>query len=58
MGANIPLIKHNLSPLSFVGVDERDYIGAVLGVYELNRTELLRDLFVWAYERSRQQISR
>jgi hypothetical protein len=24
----------------------------MLGVYELNRTELLRDLFIWAYERS------
>ena len=55
LGANIPLIKNNLSPLSFVGVDERDNIAAVLGVYELNRTELLRDLFVWACERSRQQ---
>lgn len=55
LGANIPLIKHNLSPLSFVGVEEWDYVAAVLGVYELNRTELLRDLFVRAYERSRQQ---
>lgn len=55
LGANIPLIKHNLSPLAFVGVDERDYIAASLGVYELNRTETMRDLFVWAYERSRQQ---
>ena len=27
-------------------------IGAVLGVYELTRFELLRDLYVWAYERS------
>jgi hypothetical protein len=25
---------------------------AVLGVYELRRTEMLRDLFIWAYERS------
>ena len=24
----------------------------MLAVYELNRTELLRDLFVWAYKRS------
>ena len=28
------------------------YVQAVLGVYELTRTELLRDLYVWAYERS------
>jgi len=25
---------------------------AVLGVYEMNRIELLRDLYLWAYERS------
>jgi hypothetical protein len=33
-------------------VPERDYTRAVLGVYELNRIEYLRDVFVWAYERS------
>jgi hypothetical protein len=52
LAANIPLIRENLSPLSFVDVPERAYIDGVLGVYELNRVELLRDLFVWAYERS------
>lgn len=52
LGANIPLIKHNLSPLTFIDVPERAYIDAMLGVYEMNRIELLRDLFVWAYERS------
>ncbi len=55
LAANIPLIKSNLSPLSFIDVPERAYIDALLGVYELNRIELLRDLFVWAYERSCQQ---
>lgn len=52
LAANIPLIKHNLCPLSFIDVSEQAYIDGVLGVYELNRIELLRDLFVWAYERS------
>lgn len=52
LAANIPLIKANLSPLSFEGVPRGAYTDAVLGVYELNRTELLRDLFIWAYERS------
>jgi hypothetical protein len=52
LAANIPLIRENLSPLSFVDVPERAYIDGLLGVYELNRVELLRDLFVWAYERS------
>jgi hypothetical protein len=52
LAANIPLIRQNLSPLSFVEVPKRDYIDAMLGVYELNRTELLRDVYKWAYERS------
>lgn len=57
LAANIPLIKQNLAPLSFVDVPERAYIDAILGVYELNRVELLRDLFAWAYERSCQRYT-
>ncbi len=52
LGANIPLIKSNLCPLSFVDVPERAYIDGTLGIYEMNRIELLRDVFIWAYERS------
>lgn len=52
LAANIPLIKRNLAPLSFVDVPTDLYTRAVLGVYELNRIELLRDVFLWAYERS------
>ena len=52
LGANIPLIRGNLAPLSFVDVPERPYVDAMLGVHELNRIELLTDVFVWAYERS------
>ncbi len=52
LSANIPLIKGNLSPLSFESVPRGAYTEAVLGVYELNRVELLRDVFIWAYERS------
>lgn len=52
LAANIPLIKGNLSPLSFEGVPQETYTDAVLGVYELNRTELLRDVFLWTNERS------
>jgi hypothetical protein len=50
--ANLPLIRENLSPLSFVDVPEKSYVEGLLGVYEINRIELLRDVFVWAYERS------
>lgn len=57
LAANIPLIKRNLSPLSFIDVPERAYIDGILGVYELNRIELLRDVFMWAYERSCQQYA-
>lgn len=55
LAANIPLIQQNLCPLSFVDVLEKAYIDGTVGVYELNRTELLRDVFVWAYERSCQR---
>ena len=52
LAANIPFIKANLAPLSFEDVSRDLYTEAVLGVYELRRIELLRDVFVWAYERS------
>ena len=52
LAANIPLIRANLSPLSFEDVPRDLYIEAILGIYELNRVELLRDVFVWAYKRS------
>lgn len=52
LAANISLIRRNLCPLSFVDVSQTTYISAMLGIYELNRIELLRDVFVWAYKRS------
>lgn len=52
LAANIPLIKHNLCPLSFIDVPKKSYVEGILGVYEQNRIELLRDIFVWGYERS------
>ena len=52
LAANIPLIKRNLTPLSFADVPRQTYTEAVLGVYELNKIDLLKDVFVWAYERS------
>lgn len=57
LAANIPFIKKNLSPLSFVDVPRDLYIEAVLGVYELNNISLLKDLFVWAYGRSAEQYA-
>jgi hypothetical protein len=55
LAANIPFIRHNLCPLSFIDVPQQAYVDAMLGVYELNQIALLRDVFVWAYGRSCQQ---
>lgn len=52
LAANIPFNRKNLSPLSFIDVPEDYYIKGMLAVYELNRTDLLKDVFIWAYERS------
>jgi len=57
LAANLPFIRDNLSPLSFVDVPERAYVDGILGVYELNQIELLRDVFVWAYGRSCRRYS-
>ncbi len=57
LAANIPLIKSNLRPLSFVDVPDDLYTWGMLGIYELNRVDLLRDIFVWAYQRSALQYT-
>lgn len=55
LAANLPLFRANLCPLTFLEVPEAAYSRAILGVYEMTRVELLRDLYVWAYERSSQE---
>ncbi|WP_201772813.1 Fic family protein [Endozoicomonas numazuensis] len=55
LAANLPLIRTNLCPLTFLDVPEQAYSRATLGVYEMTRIELLRDLYLWAYERSTQE---
>lgn len=52
LAANISLIRSNLSPLSFTDVPRQTYTEAILGVYELTKIDLLKDVFIWAYERS------
>lgn len=52
LAANIPLIRSNLCPLSFAGLPPDLYISGLLTVYELNRIELLCDVYVGAYKRS------
>ena len=55
LAANLPLFRANLCPLTFLDVPEQAYSRAMLGVYEMTRVELLRDLYLWAYERSTQE---
>ena len=55
LAANLPLFRANLCPLTFLDAPEATYSQATLGVYEMTRVELLRDLYVWAYERSTQE---
>ncbi len=55
LAANLPLFRANLCPLTFLDVPEVAYSRAMLGVYEMTRVELLRDVYLWAYERSTQE---
>lgn len=57
LSANIPFLNRNLSPLSFIEVPEEAYIKGMLGIYEFNRVELFRDVFIWAYQRSSNQYA-
>ncbi len=52
LAANIPLNRHNLIPLSFIDVPKDLYIHGLLGVYEHNSVVLLKEVFLWAYQRS------
>ena len=57
LAANIPFIKNQLAPLSFVHVPQEIYVQSLLGVYEMRRIFLLRDVFLWAYEHSAKQYT-
>jgi hypothetical protein len=52
LACNIPLIKDNYCPITFVDVPTKAYIDGILGVYELNNVDLLLDVYLWSYERS------
>lgn len=52
LAANIPLIRGNLVPLAFTEVPREVYAESILGVYECGKIQLLKDVFIWAYERS------
>ena len=43
LAANLPLLRDNLCPLSFIDVPNRDHIDGALGICGLNRVELRPD---------------
>ena len=55
LSANMPLLAGHCAPLSFGGVEDSDYVVAMLGVYERNDVSVAVDLFEWLYRRSMQK---
>ena len=49
IASNIPLIQNWLPPISLLQVSERDYIDAILGIYELNDVSLLARIYTDNY---------
>ena len=49
IASNIPLLKTDLAPMSFVTMNDDAYIDGLIGVYELNNVSLLRDVYIDAY---------
>ena len=49
IASNVPLLKSGLVPMSFVAMDDRNYMDGVFGIYELNNVSLLRDAYIDAY---------
>jgi len=52
LAANIPLLRRNLQPLAFVDLPREAYTLATLGLYEQGQIAALRDVYLWAYQRS------
>lgn len=49
IASNIPLLKADLAPMSFLTMNDADYIDGLIGVYEMNNISLLRDVYIEAY---------
>ncbi|MFT4908498.1 MAG: Fic family protein [Oleispira sp.] len=57
LSANIPLVRNNLSPLSFIDLDKDDYASAMIACYELNNEKPMVELFIRSYIRSCEHYS-
>ena len=49
IASNIPLLKADLAPMSFLTMDDGNYIDGLIGIYELNNVSLLREVYIDAY---------
>lgn len=49
MSGNLPLLKHNMPLISFLAVERRDYIDAILAIYELHDPSLMAKVFTENY---------
>jgi hypothetical protein len=49
IASNIPLLKADLAPMSYLTMDDSTYIDGLIGVYELNNVSLLRKAYIDAY---------
>lgn len=57
IGCNIPLLKFNCSPISFLNITTEEYIKALIEVYEFNDVHLLKNIFIKAYQNSANEYS-
>lgn len=55
LAANLPMIRENLIPVSFIGMPRELYAKALLAVYEFEKHGLLKELYIGAYEHSVEQ---
>lgn len=49
---NIPFLKNSMIPISFKNVEQKEYLSAVLNIYEKNDISLLKKLFISSIEYS------
>ncbi len=49
IASNIPLLKADLAPMSFLTTEDSAYIDGLMGIYELNNVSLLREVYIDAY---------
>lgn len=49
VASNIPLLKADLAPMSFLTMNDATYIDGLIGIYELNNVALLREVYIDSY---------